>query len=187
MSAASRVAYHVPMKRCTVLVAVVAVALATAGWAQEAPPPFPNLEFRTLTMDRTFDLESLRGSPVLITFWASWCGPCRVELPELEELHEELGPEGFELVTVNMDHYTAQAQRFLAAMKLDIPTYRIHPKQMMELGVNAIPTSVLIGPDGEVAGLYEGYAPGVVKEVRRRVLEMLGEPETAAPDRDGES
>jgi thiol-disulfide isomerase/thioredoxin len=168
------------MKRCGLLLVVLLLSSATAGAQGDPPPPFPNIEFRTLTMDRTIDMESLRGKPVLVTFWASWCGPCRVELPELQELYEELGPKGFELVSVNMDHYSAQAQRFLAAMKLDIPTYRIHPVAMQELGITAVPTSILVSPDGRVNWLAEGYSPEVVPEIRRRVVSMLGLEEGAA-------
>jgi thiol-disulfide isomerase/thioredoxin len=167
------------MKRCGLLIVVFLLAATSIGAQGAEAPTFPDLQLRTLTMDRTIALSSLRGKPVLLTFWASWCGPCRVELPELQHLHEELGPKGFELVSVNMDHYSAQAQRFLAAMKLDIPTYRIHPAMMRELGITAVPTNILLDADGTVNWLAEGYSPEVAPEIRRRVMAMLGIEEDA--------
>ena len=85
-----------------VLVVISTMPVAAAE-TQRQVPVFPNVAFTALDGSRQLDLESFRGRPVLLTFWASWCGPCRQELPELQKLSAELAETGFALVTINLD------------------------------------------------------------------------------------
>jgi thiol-disulfide isomerase/thioredoxin len=154
-----------------VLVTVLGIASALSGQTPEVPR-FPNLEFLTVDGSEKIDLESLRGRPVLLTFWASWCGPCRKELPELGELAIELEDEGFTLVTVNMDRSPAMGMRFLEKYGIDVPVYLMSSRDIAQLGVEALPTSVLIDRDGRPVQIYEGYSPQVPGDIRRLVLAM---------------
>jgi thiol-disulfide isomerase/thioredoxin len=135
-------------------------------------PPFPDLPLFQLADGQQVPLSSFDGRPVLLAFWASWCGPCRVELPELDRLADELASTGFALVTVNVDTHPAAGQRFLAALGIDIPVYRMNRADLMRLGVDSLPTSLLLDRERRPAGIYEGYSPEVVKEVRRLVEQM---------------
>lgn len=168
------------VKRVRVLFAAVVVLLAcAAGMAEEQPqnPQFPEVVFTALDGSGTVTMANFRGRPVLLTFWASWCGPCRVELPELSKLYGELAGRGFVLITVNVDHNPRAGQRFLETLGLKLPVYRLDPRQTKALGIDALPANILLDGDGRFVQAYKGYTPVVVEEVRRLVLEMTTEEE----------
>lgn len=156
---------------------MVACLAATLAAASDQLEPFPSFPFRDLDTGKVVTLEQLRGKPVLITFWASWCGPCRLELPELQRLHEELGDKGFVLLAVNVDSSTSAARRFLELHKLRIPVYRMEQRDLATVGVTGIPTNLLLDGEGRPVLLYEGYSPAVSGAIRDQVREML----SAAP------
>ena len=163
------------MRRVLFLVAVLVTGLSISPAAEDAPqqvPVFPNLAFTALDGVSQIDLESLRGRPVLLTFWASWCGPCRQELPELEKLVDELAGEGFVLITINMDQTPAMGARFLQQYDIDVPAYRMDPRALTQLGVKALPTNVLLDREGRPVQIYRGYSPTVPEEIRRLILAM---------------
>jgi thiol-disulfide isomerase/thioredoxin len=158
----------------TVLLAVVlSVDLASGADASEIPQ-FPNLTLLSVDGSTRIDLESLRGRPVLLTFWASWCGPCRMELPELQKLADELKDEGLALVTVNMDQSPAMGMKFLERNSINVPVFLMSSSDLRALGVGSLPTNVLLDRDGRPAQIFEGYSPEVPAEIRRLVLSMDG-------------
>jgi thiol-disulfide isomerase/thioredoxin len=160
----------------TILVFPAFQERATAGTAEASARAevFPNLDLITLDGSGTVDLESFRGRPVLISIWASWCGPCRIELPELQQLYTELAGEGFVLLTINVDTSSRQALRFLDQIGIKVPVYRLFSNQLRELGVNGLPTNILLDQEGRAVRIYEGYSPVLSQEIRRLVLEMVG-------------
>ncbi len=151
------------------LVAGVAAAAAPA----KPQPPFPNLEMRSLKDGSLTELTSFVGHPVLLTFWASWCGPCRMELPEIEKLYNTFGDDGFVVAAVNMDRSAEIARMFVTQVGITLPVYRLDAATMRRLGVKNLPTNVLLDPSGHVLQIYEGYDPAVVKDIRRRLEQML--------------
>lgn len=161
-----------------ILLAVAALPAAAAE-AEPQVPVFPNVSFTALDGSRQLDLESFRGRPVLMTFWASWCGPCRQELPELQKLSAELAETGFALVTINLDQSAVDGARFLKRFNIDVPVYRMDRRTLMQLGVSSLPTNLLLDREGRPVQIYRGYSPAVPKEIRSLVLEMDEAP--AAP------
>ena len=157
-----------------VFVILLAVFAAWAGGADPEPemPVFPNLAFTTLDGSRQLDLEAFAGQPILMTFWASWCGPCRQELPELQKLVVELADEDFELVTINVDQSAVMGARFLQKYNIDVPVYRMDQRTIVGLGVDSLPTNVLLDRERKPVQIYRGYSPAVPDEIRRLVLEM---------------
>ena len=135
-------------------------------------PVFPNLAFTSLDGTTQLDIESFRGRPMLMTFWASWCGPCRQELPELQKLAAELADTGFALVTINMDDSAIVGARFLKKYNLDIPVYRMDQRTLLALGVRSLPTNMLLDPEGRPVMILRGYSPAVPDEIRRLVSKM---------------
>jgi thiol-disulfide isomerase/thioredoxin len=164
------------------ILVVFVVSFASLGLTVSAADPvedvpvFPNLAFTSLDGSRQLDLESFRGRPLLMTFWASWCGPCRQELPELQKLSVELADKGFELVTINTDQSAIVGARFLRKYNIDVPVYRMDRRTLMELGVSTLPTNVLLDREGRPVMILRGYSPSVPDEIRRLVLEMDAAP-----------
>jgi thiol-disulfide isomerase/thioredoxin len=163
------------MRRVLVVFVGLAILLSISGAAadrQEEVPIFPNLAFTAIDGSAQIDLESFRGRPVLLTFWASWCGPCRQELPELQRLYGELAGSGFVLLTINMDSNPALGARFLKRYGVSVPVYRMDPRALANLGLKALPTNVLIDREGRPALIQRGYSPEVPGQIRQLVLAM---------------
>lgn len=136
-------------------------------------PLFPEeVVFHSLDGKGSTTITAFRGRPVLLTFWASWCGPCRVELPELSKLYGELMGRGFVLITVNLDQHPMVGRSFLDSLGLNLPVYRIDPRMAKALGIDSLPTNILLDEDGRFVQAYKGYEPKVVEDVRRLVIEM---------------
>lgn len=169
------------MRRVLVIGFVAALLVAASGAAGEAGEraQFPSVELRTLDGSSSVALDSFRGRPVLLSFWASWCGPCRVELPELEKLYKELLGEGFVLLTVNVDTLPAIAGRYLEQLGVSVPVYRMDHQDIVELDINALPTNIVLDREGRTVMYTTGYSPTVSENIRRLVREM-GETETGS-------
>ena len=118
--------------------------------------------------------EQLRGKVTLIAFWASWCGPCRRELPALSKVHAQLSDRGFQVLAVNVDKQRALAQKFLGKVTPNYPVV-LDPSALLmgSFDVVAMPTSVLIGPDLSVISRHEGYSEEKLAELQARIEALL--------------
>jgi len=122
---------------------------------------------------RTVDLESLRGRVVLVNFWATWCPPCRAEIPELAELWREQKPGCFEVLGVAEDSPRATLLSFSRSMPYPVLT---DPRGDAAAAwrVMGFPSSFLVDPQGRIVRIFEG-AVG-----KRQVLEAMREHQPAA-------
>ncbi len=180
-----RLRYDVRVRRVLVtLVVYLAVLAAPCAAAAGQRTPFPNFTLTTLDGKGSVEIESFRGRPVLLTFWASWCGPCRVELPQLAELYSELAGAGFVLLTVNLDNSPMIAEKYLGQLGLRIPVYRMQQRDIVALKISGLPTNILIDRDGLVAMATAGYSEEMPDNIRRLVEEM-GDETTGRGDQAG--
>ena len=120
----------------------------------------------------TLSLHSLRGRPVLLNFWASWCVPCREEMPLLVRLHNRYGPRGVEFVGVDTEDLEADARAFLTRYHVDYTLVRGGDERLMDAyAVPGLPTTVFIGANGIVQGKVVGGFLG--SEGERLLIERL--------------
>ena len=136
--------------------------LARFGGVGLTSPPLPDLRDPSLGEAPAFELSApggevhrladLRGEVVLLNFWATWCGPCREELPLLETLHQQLGGEGLEVIGVNVDQGDAlRVQRFAEQQGLSFSVLHDPEQQVAShYAVLGYPTTVVIDREGRI-------------------------------------
>ncbi|HRM75716.1 MAG TPA: TlpA disulfide reductase family protein [Paracoccus sp. (in: a-proteobacteria)] len=130
-----------------------------AKLVQTDPTPVPDTSF-TDPEGGTHSLADYRGKVVLLNFWATWCAPCREEMPSLDALQAELGGDDFQVVAIAAGHNPAPAiEKFLTEAKITNLPVLLDPRQGLarEMGVMGMPVTILIDRDGnEIARLIGG-------------------------------
>lgn len=121
-------------------------------------------------------LSEHRGQVVMINFWASWCGPCRQEMPVLDELQQRYSKAGFTVLGVNVEQDSGQAVQLLQGMNLSFPIL-FDPKSVVSklYDVRAMPSTVMIDRDGNMRYLHRGYKPGYEDQYREQIKELIRE------------
>jgi len=105
----------------------------------------------------TLRLRSLKGTPVVLNFWASWCAPCRAETPLLVRVHQRYGPRGIVFVGVDVEDDERDARLFIGQYHVDYPVVRAADEAVMiAYTIGGIPSTVFIGADGIVADKFTG-------------------------------
>jgi peroxiredoxin len=145
--------------------ALAALLLATLGpaLAASAPPAAaPAPDFTLPARDGgSVQLSSLKGQVVMINFWATWCGPCRQEMPLLEQIHAKYEPLGFTLLGVNVEPDSAAATAWLEGMPVTFPVlFDTKNAVAGAFGVMGMPSSVFVDREGRVRHVHRGYKPG---------------------------
>jgi len=121
-------------------------------------------------------LEDFRGEVVMLNFWASWCGPCRQEMPLMEELYKKYQKLGFTILAVNVDEDSSDADGFLSAVPVSFPVlYDNQSKVSEQYEVDAMPTTVMIDRDGNKRFLHRGYKEGYEIEYAKQVKQLIRE------------
>lgn len=169
---------NTPVHRC-----FLAIALAGMLWAgspaQSMPASgtiAPAFELPTLDGPPT-SLARYRGQVVLLNFWASWCGPCRQEMPLLEQMHRKYGAQGFTLLGVNVEPDAAEAKRFLQARPVSFPVLRDAESTVSRLyAVPGMPSTVILDRKGVVRFTHASYKPGDEALYLDHIRRLLREP-----------
>ena len=120
------------------------------------------------------DAKSLEGKVVIIDFWATWCAPCREELPVLEKLYRKYKKKGLVIVGVSVDKDRANVQRFLEKLKLSFPI--VHDSDHLVSGrykPPRMPSSYVIDRKGIVRHVHEGYRASDAKSFEKQVKALL--------------
>ncbi|MDI3328315.1 MAG: TlpA disulfide reductase family protein [Alicyclobacillaceae bacterium] len=116
-------------------------------------------DFTLQTFDgKTVTLSQSKGKPVFLNFWASWCGPCKSETPDLVAMHQKYGDRiVFYGINLTSGDDRQQAAAFIKDFRIDYPVLADEKGEVAKLyQVQAIPTSVFIGPDGKIVDLVQG-------------------------------
>ena len=131
-------------------------AVSTAQNLQATPPMTQPL---TDEDGEVFTLDNLRGRPLLINFWASWCAPCIAEMPSLQKAAEQLHPDGIDVLLISLDRGgVKKALPVLRAHGVTTPRLGFDPKAAVsrEMGVSGLPTSFLLSADHKNCVIYVG-------------------------------
>ncbi len=116
------------------------------------------------------------GEVVMINFWASWCGPCRQEMPLLEDLHNKYQMMGFTLLGVNVDEERENAEKLLEQIPVSFPVLFDADSAVSRLySVKAMPTTILIDRDGQLRVLHKGYQPGFEDQYEADIKALIRE------------
>jgi peroxiredoxin/outer membrane lipoprotein-sorting protein len=128
--------------------------------------PAPDFQLQELS-GRKVALKELRGHVVVLDFWATWCGPCRIDMPRIEALHNELKDQGLQVFGVNGED-AALARSYLQRNSYTFPTLSDPGMQVAQLyEVNALPTAVVIDKEGKIAAYLQGSG------TKERLLEAI--------------
>ena len=164
----TRCALLVPLLATILLCMKVATAADPAGKIApgEIPPPLIGVNANGDEILTT----QFAGKVLVVTFWASWCGPCMKELPMLESIQKAAGKTHLQVVAINTEDRESfrKIARALSTLNLQI-TYDYGKKSSDAYGVNGIPHMLIIGRDGKVLKVHRGYGEsaldGIVAEL----------------------
>ena len=125
---------------------------------------------------RNLRLHEQRGQVVLVNFWASWCGPCKQEMPHLNRLYGKYRSSGFTLLAVNIDDDPRHGAATAVRWGLQFPVLLDDQKAVARLyDLRSMPATVLIDRDGRVRYLHRGYREGVEEAYERQIRELVKE------------
>lgn len=155
---------------------IAALAVATGSRAADPAPrvDFPDIELYDLQGNPS-KLSDFRGTVVVLNFWATWCGPCRMELPELEKLYNELGGKGLMVLAVSVDEYRQLVPAFIERMRLTLPVYFVDPATERALGIGTIPFTLVLDKEGKAVRAYPGYSQEGMRDLKKLAAELLAE------------
>jgi thiol-disulfide isomerase/thioredoxin len=160
------------LKTSALILCLTGTATASASALTGAAPDF------TLKSEsgKNLRLSEHRGQVVMINFWASWCGPCRQEMPILDQLQQRYSKAGFTVLGVNVEQDSSQAERLLKDMNISFPVLFDSDSVVSKLyDVSAMPVTVMIDKDGNMRYLHKGYKPGFEDQYRQQIKELIRE------------
>ena len=142
----------------------------------QAPKPLPDLSFKD-EQGRNVRLRDFRGKVVVLNVWATWCAPCRQEMPTLDRLQAKLGGPEFEVVALSVDHAGPQAvQKFFR--QIGVKHLRLYidssPETMDKLNVPGLPVTFLIDRQGRELGRLVGTTEWDSPEMLRLLRSVIG-------------
>src|SRR5262245_38668932 len=167
------------MRRREFLISSLLLAAAGRAGAQAPLKPWagvvtPPLELADLE-GKTHRLADYRGKTVLVNFWATWCAPCREEMPSIEKLRAALAGRPFVVLAVNVGESERAARAFLETMPLKFTVLLDRDvKASRAWGARILPATFLVGPDGVARYSYYGELDWSRADVRATIEKLMG-------------
>jgi thiol-disulfide isomerase/thioredoxin len=160
-----------------VLLAVLLSCCTAAAGAQQLRPwtggATPPLALQDLS-GRAHALEDYRGKVVLINFWATWCGPCREEMPSINKLRAALAGQPFAVLAVNLGETEPRIRRFMEQVPLEFPVLLDRDSAVAKAWrARVLPVSFLVGPDGRIRYAVIGEYDWTQEAARKAILSLL--------------
>ncbi len=158
-------------------VLVMTTLVASLAWAaQTLSGPAPGFSLQS-SDGQQVSLAALKGKVVMVNFWATWCVPCRQEMPHLLALYDRYNSLGFELLAVNVEKNNAEgARKWLEETPVTFPVLFDPNNEVTKLyKVQTMPSTVLVARDGTMRFIHHGYKPGYESEYQTQVRALLRE------------
>ncbi len=156
-------------------VLILGVSMFLVGGVQAEAEKAPNFTLKSRD-GKNIKLSELRGQVVLVNFWASWCGPCRQEMPILEKLYKKYKSLGFVILGVNVDDKPEQAESLLKLIDVSFPVVFDTDKKVSEkYKVTAMPSSFFIDRDGKMRSEHKGYLPEYEELYKHEIKKLIRE------------
>ncbi len=148
--------------------------LPTGAWLKAEERPAIDLSGSFETLDgKPVSLEELQGKALFVNVWATWCGPCRLEMPSMAELYKELGPRGLQMVAVT-DEDAETVRAFLARNRYPFTVLRDPQNTLSDrFKINAIPTTFIVDDEGRLAYRHVGFNQWNSPQVRQEIAKLL--------------
>ena len=144
-----------------------------------------DFSLKSVVKDSTYNLSNMKDKVILINFWATWCGPCRMEIPDFNELYKKYSDKGLEILGISISDTKEQLMNFLKAYTIDYPVLYGSQGDMQKVvidygGVYSIPMSFLIGKNNEIKRIYPGailkqYDPNMYSDLIYTIETSLAE------------
>jgi cytochrome c biogenesis protein CcmG, thiol:disulfide interchange protein DsbE len=171
---------HIGLTLGALALGVVAACATTGGAGGESSgnqvgAPVPTIKVESLSGKR-IDVASYRGRVLLLDVWASWCGPCKQELPMLDAMARRLKGQGIDVLAVSVDQERANVDKFLKGHGHWSLTIAHDPAGAIaeRLQPDKMPTSYVIDRSGIVRYVNAGFVPDDAAVIERRLLEVAG-------------
>ena len=167
------------MKKIAVVTAILLASIAPllTPLAGAVTDTGPAANFTLKSADgNNIRLSEFVGQVVLINFWASWCGPCRQEMPHLDAIHQKYQGLGFTVFGVNVEQDRKMADKVLRDIPVSFPILFDTDNRVSQLyDVDAMPATVLVDRNGEIRYMHRGYKPGYELEYEKQVRALIRE------------
>lgn len=160
------------------ILALLAIVFSANVLAVQEGYPVPNFDLETLANadGKTIKLSDYRGKVVYIDFWASWCGPCRKSLPDLNDIRAKYADKDFEVIAINLDKEKADAMKFLDKYPVDYPIAIDSSGKIAEqYELKGMPNGFLIDKKGMLKHFHAGYKSKDKEKLDTMVAQLLQE------------
>lgn len=154
---------------------IAAATLLLCSYSVFAAEAAPDFTLKSSTGEN-IRLAEQRGQVVMLNFWASWCGPCREEMPLLDKLSAKYGKMGVVLLGINTDQDIAEAKKVLEKVKVTYPILFDPDSKLSTLyNVDSMPFSVFIDKKGQIRHIHKGYVLGDEEKYVKQIKELISE------------
>ncbi len=149
-----------------------AIVAGKSSMVGKVGPDFAGLSFDGYS----HRLDEFKGKVIMINFWASWCGPCRQEMPPLEQLYQQYRSLGFVIVGVNVDEKLEPAKKMLDKLGITYPNVFDSDNNISKgYNVSAMPMTVIMDTTGTIRYVHYGFKSGYMDKYSREVRQLLTE------------